>query len=271
MVRYMSDGGGRMEEWLPERLKELISGQNFTKNETGISKGRVYVSEDMVLKIEPAHESDESIALLRWLEGRLPVPKVIYSEVHGGESFLLMSRIKGRMACDEYYMERPQLLIPLLAKALKMLWAVDITDCPRMRSLDDELKDAERNVVNGEVDIDMCEPETFGDGGFKDPHELLEWLKDNRPESENVFSHGDMCLPNIMIDNGDISGFIDLGDAGIADKWRDIALCRRSLKHNSDGTYGMKTDLDPDLLFAELGIEKNEEKLRYYILLDELF
>ncbi|MBQ8395417.1 MAG: hypothetical protein IJX54_00285, partial [Oscillospiraceae bacterium] len=62
-------------------------------------------------------------------------------------------------------------------------------------------------------------------------------------------------------------------DTGVGDKWRDIALCYRSLKHNFDGTYGGKvyTDFDADMLFDALGIEKNEEKFRYYILLDELF
>lgn len=65
----------------------------------------------------------------------------------------------------------------------------------------------------------------------------------------------------------------DLGDTGIADKWRDISLCYRSLKHNFDGTFGGKVypDFDPDMLFDALGIEPNWEKLNYYILLDELF
>lgn len=30
-------------------------------------------------------------------------------------------------------------------------------------------------------------------------------------------------------------------------------------------------DFDPDMLFEALGMDKNEEKLRYYILLEELF
>ena len=64
-----------------------------------------------------------------------------------------------------------------------------------------------------------------------------------------------------------------LGDTGIGDKWRDIALCYRSLKHNFDGSYGGKVypDFDPDMLFEALEIEPDWEKLRYYILLDELF
>ena len=261
-----------MNEKLPDKLEALISGQTFIKNETGMSKGRVYVSEDMVLKTEPVYPGlEESIGLLRWLENKLPVPKVLYYENTGSESFLLMTRIKGSMACDDSFLSRPETLVRLLAKSLKMLWAVDISDCPRTRDLDDELADAQRNIDNNDVDIANCEPETFGENGFADPQELLEWLKANRPQAEPVFSHGDMCLPNILFENDDISGFIDLGDAGTADKWRDISLCWRSLKHNTDGTYGKDTGLDPDTLFTELGIEKNEEKLRYYILLDELF
>lgn len=103
--------------------------------------------------------------------------------------------------------------------------------------------------------------------------ELLEWLEKNRPEFDPVLSHGDFCLPNVFVENGTISGFIDLGDSGIGDKWRDIALCYRSLKHNFDGTFGGKVypDFDPEMLFDALGIEPDREKLRYYILLDELF
>ena len=40
-----------------------------------------------------------------------------------------------------------------------------------------------------------------------------------------------------------------------------------------DGTFGGKVypDFNPDLLFDALGIEPNWEKIRYWILLDELF
>lgn len=62
-----------------------------------------------------------------------------------------------------------------------------------------------------------------------------------------------------------------MGNAGAGDRWMDLALGWRSLKHNSDGHYG-KTypNINPDDLFRAAGIPKDEEKLRYYILLDEL-
>ena len=76
-----------------------------------------------------------------------------------------------------------------------------------------------------------------------------------------------------FIDNGEFTGLIDLDDVRIGDKWRDIALCYRSLKWNSEGVYGDKIypNVNPDQLFDALGIEPNWEKIRYFILLDELF
>lgn len=99
------------------------------------------------------------------------------------------------------------------------------------------------------------------------------WLKKNKPKQELVFSHGDLCLPYIFLKDGRVSSFIDLGDSGIGDKWRDIALCYRSLKHNFDGTYGGRAveDFNPNWLFEVIGLKPDWEKLRYYILLDELF
>ena len=42
--------------------------------------------------------------------------------------------------------------------------------------------------------------------------------------------------------------------------------------HNADGTYGATyPGIDPDDLFRALGMTPDRGKLRYYILLDELF
>ena len=239
-----------------------------------MSGAQILVFDDCVLKIlKDRRKNEDAVRVMRWLEGRLPVPKVLCFEEDAERQYLLMSKTPGRMACDPYWLERPRELLALLAEAMRMLWRVDITDCPRSRDLDAELREAEYRVENHLVAVDRVEPTTFGPGGFRDPEELLNWLEDNRPGYEPVLSHGDLCLPNIFLEEGRISGFIDLGDTGIGDKWRDIALCYRSLKHNFDGTYGGKAypDFDPELLFAALEIEPDREKLRYYTLLDELF
>ena len=85
-------------------------------------------------------------------------------------------------------------------------------------------------------------------------------------------SHGDCCLPNLFTDGRRFSGMIDLGDFGTADPWRDLSYAWRSLKHNSDGFFG-KTypNIDPDDLFRAVGVPKDGERLRLYLLFDELF
>lgn len=184
-----------------------------------------------------------------------------------------MSRINGKMACDEYYLERRDLLLRLLAEGLEMLWGTDIADCPRDRGLEAELEDARRNVECGRVDILQCSEGVFGKGGFESPEALLKWLENNKPPYEPVLSHGDYCLPNIFFNGKRVSGFIDLGDCGKGDRYRDIALCIGSLKRNTDGSYGGKVydGFDPEELFSYLGITPDREKLEYYMLLGELF
>ena len=175
------------------------------------------------------------------------------------------------MCCDPYYMERPQELIPKLAEAMEMLWSIDVSDCPRHRTIDAELEEARYRVENRLVDLENAEPSTFGAGGFRAPEDLLHWLEHNRPTYEPVLSHGDFCLPNLFTDGERFTGFIDVGRVGAGDRWMDLALGWRSLKHNSDGHYGSYPSIDPDDLFRAAGIPKDPERLRYYLLLDELF
>ena len=168
--------------------------------------------------------------MLAWLDGKLPVPKIIAAETQDDTSHLLMSRLPGEMACSAASMRNIEATVKALAQGLQMLWQIDTSDCP-------------------------CSNQ-------------------NRPSEDLIFSHGDFCLPNIFISGSEVTGFLDLGSGGVSDRWQDIALCVRSLQYNMI-EYANYTEADYQqyraLLFQELGITPDEEKIQYYILLDELF
>lgn len=260
--------------WLPEQIQKRIQEEAYEADDIGMSSASVILFQDQVLKVEECGgEAENEYRMMTWLQGKIPVPRVLAHEIFDDRSYLLMSRCHGSMACEEEYMRNPLLQARLLSAGLRQLWSVDISACPADWRLREKLAAARYNVEHGLVDLENVEPDTFGENGFRDPEELLQWLYDNQPEEELVLSHGDYCLPNIFGMGEEPAGFIDLGRSGIADKWCDIALCYRSLSANYSGRYcgGIYSDYDDMLLFRELGIEPDWEKIRYYILLDELF
>ena len=255
---------------LPASIRTLTGDRPYTTDTIGMSGARILIYPDRVLKIQPQSvESDREIATMGWLAGKLPVPDILYTETVDGTSYLLMSRLPGVMSCDQSVMADPKQAVSILARGLQTLWQVDVSGCLAPHILEDKLRWAEYAVAHGLCDTENVEPDTYGPDGFSSPAELLTWLKEHRPQETPVFSHGDYCLPNVFVQGGRVSGFLDLGRSGISDPYQDIALCYRSLLHNYEEQP--HPDFRPDLLFEALDLEPDWEKIRYYILLDELF
>ncbi len=82
-----------------------------------------------------------------------------------------------------------------------------------------------------------------------------------------MLTHGDFCLPNIILERNKVTGLIDLGRAGVADRYQDIALILRSLTSEMNPNFNDCSDI-----FAqEYGIDLEPDKLEYYQMLDEFF
>lgn len=259
---------------LPEIIRTHIAEKTGHTDNIGMSGSCITVYDDCVLKIEDLTPCTAgNIETMRWLQRRIPSPQDIHHEQQDGKSYLLMSRIPGKMSCDPALLEQTQVVLNALADGLRLLWNTDPAGCPRDRTLPKLLQEARWRVENSLVDMDNVEPETFGPGGFESPVALLQWLESNPVPSVPVLAHGDCCLPNVFILEGKFSGFVDVGDTGLGEKWRDIALCWRSLRDNYSGRYGgaPHPDFDPDTLFSALNITPDWRQIQYHLLLDELF
>ncbi|MCC3376029.1 APH(3') family aminoglycoside O-phosphotransferase [Cohnella sp. REN36] len=258
---------------LPAPLAERLAGSRLTANRVGHSGASVYrVDRDgetgasAYLKIAPASPQDEGLEAearaLDWLQGRFPAPRRLFFETFEGRDHLLMTEIAGRDGSDEELLARPETLVRLYAESLKALHALDIRDCPLDQRLEIKLQAAGRRVRGG-----LADEALQAEGAERTAEDIYAQLLREQPAGEDlVFAHGDYCLPNIVLADGRLSGMIDLGRAGVADRYQDIALAIRSLRYN----FG--TDVYRELFAAAYGLpELDPEKVDYYILLDELF
>ena len=259
--------------FLPETIRALLPEAEYTLDDLGRSQAQVLLFEDRVLKIEKdCNASANELNMMRWLQGKLPVPEVLAADMVDDTRYLLMSRITGNNLCADFILNDQERLADLVAKGLQQMWAVDITGCPTDRSLDAKFLEIETGIRNGSITMDQArQEETYSPGGFKSPAELFDWLIKHRPQEELVLSHGDFCLPNILCNSHGLTGFIDLGCTGVADKWVDIDMVLWSMWANSTGQFGgRKRAFDRKILFTALNMQPDEDKLRYYSLLNEL-
>lgn len=255
---------------VPEPLQPFVAGAAWSRITVGESLSDIFRLDRsgqaaLYLKIAPRAQRMELLwekKRLDWLQGRLPVPDVVGYETDDRNEYLLITPLPGRHVADLTAEESNEKIVQLLAAGLRAIHAIPIRDCPFDMTLDQEIERARDNVVNGLVD----EADFAGTRLGRSAAELFEELLSKRPADEDlVFTHGDYCLPNVMVDRGGISGFVDWGRAGVADRYKDIALVVRSLERNSGEDLALA-------FFETYGLSGYDaEKIEYYKLLDEFW
>ena len=253
---------------IPLSVAEHLENNEFYAENIGRSDSSVLIFSDRVMKIEKTAElSDNEHEMLLWMEGKLPAPRVIAFDRENGSNYLLMTKQNGKMACDCSLSEEE--VSRILAKGLKMLWQTDISSCPNHRTILSQLDEAKKKLTDGSLEGSFPNHKEFSD--FET---LWSYLFKIAPQDDFVFSHGDYCLPNVFLDENGVCGFLDLGRAGISDRYEDIYMCLWSMRYNFVTLGNMEESRFTDceaLFFEELGIEKDLGKLRFFELLDEFW
>ncbi|WP_431969768.1 APH(3'') family aminoglycoside O-phosphotransferase [Nocardia sp. bgisy134] len=159
-----------------------------------------------------------------------------------------------------------------ISDAVHRLHELPTDTCPFERGVTTMFAKAQDVVARGAVNTEFLPEEQLD----TPPAVLLarlaaqvdRWVA--RESVESVVCHGDLCLPNIVLDpdTRSVTGFLDLGRLGVADPYVDIAL----LLANSRETWpDERWALDADRRFAErYGIDLDAERQRFYLHLDPL-
>ncbi|MEU8530833.1 APH(3'') family aminoglycoside O-phosphotransferase [Streptomyces sp. NPDC048629] len=207
-----------------------------------------------------------------WLSAQaVPGPAVVdWCDNYAG-ACLVTSAVHG-VPADQVSAEDLQGSWDRIADAVRRLHEVPVSQCPFHRGLDTMVTLARDVVARDAVNPQFLPVEQQQ----TPPTDLLARLTKQVPQrrdqeaSDAVVCHGDLCLPNIMLDPQtlDVSGFIDLGRLGQADRYADLAL----LLANARETWADEEQSQAaDVAFAEkYGIALDHERLRFYLHLDPL-
>ncbi len=199
---------------------------------------------------------------LQWLQGKIPVPEIIYYEEENDVNYLLTKSLDGEMVCSDYYMKHHDLGLDIIIAAFKVLENVDINECPFNVGLDYKLRLVKHNIDNQLITENDINPEILKKYGSI--NEIYKYLISNRPVEELVFSHGDTSLPNLFGKGDKFVGFIDVAECGIADFWFDVAITAKSIRRN----YGEDA---VQQFYNKIGRAIKYQNIEYYTVLMNLY
>ncbi|MEE4195658.1 MAG: APH(3') family aminoglycoside O-phosphotransferase [Anaerolineae bacterium] len=255
---------------MPSQIKNIIDGSEFSEIHQGYSSSQVFkvVSREkgyFYLKINRVSQHFSflhEIQILQWLHGKISVPEVVEYVRDDRFEYVVLTEIPGINCVEAMTTLDYTQIVKLLAEGLLAIHQLEISQCPFDESIDTKLKHAQIRLDHGLVDESDFDAERQG----MTAQEIKESLEKSRPhEEDSVFTHGDYCLPNIILRNHRVSGYIDLGRAGISDRYNDLAIASRSICENLGLEY-------EEYFFKQYGIETIDiEKIAYYRMMDELF
>lgn len=253
-----------LERWLQDTaIQEVNEGQSGTHVFHLDKPGQP----DYYLKIATrgsAQDMYPEVSRLIWLKGRLPVPDVLYWGEDSTQQYLLISALGGLALYDESIRDQLPELIRLYALALQQIHRIPADTCPFDMRLDVKIAQAAQHFQEDLVDTMNFDPERQG----RTAQSLFREVLATRPGDEDlVFTHGDYCTPNVLIDPDTmtLSGLIDWGRAGVSDRYQDLALAARSIDYNFGAAW-----IKP--FFDAYGVAQvDSAKVDFYKLLDEFF
>lgn len=161
------------------------------------------------------------------------------------EDWLLTAAADGEDATSPAYLANGRRLAVTIGEALRALHERETVGCPVPDRTGDYLRTVEENAARGVFD-----PSYLPEGIALSPAEALATVRDAAPAlTSRVLLHGDYCLPNILLRAGRVTGFIDLGGAGVGDRHIDLFWGAWTLRFN------LGTDRYRDEFFAAYGRE----------------
>ncbi len=162
------------------------------------------------LKIAAATTLEREYRMTSFLQEHGLAPEAILYTTHNHQDYLLTAAVPGKDGVDDEYIQQPARLATALGKHLRRLHSLPLDGCP-YPNRSPEI----RQEASAEMQMELTQANLY-------------------QPVDHVVIHGDYCLPNVMMKDLALSGFIDNGGGGIGDRHYDLAWGLWSLQFNLD-------------------------------------
>jgi aminoglycoside 3'-phosphotransferase-1 len=253
-------------------MATLLTGCAWTRDTVGASGAALHrlrpppPAPELYLKHAPGRFAGEVIdefARLHWLAAWIDVPAIRQFVAAPDGAWLLTAALPGQTAYQALNAgaDDPSAIVDALAGYLRRLHAVPAERCPFNAGHRLRLAQARQRMAAGLVDVGDFQPEHAGWSAEQVWTAMMALLPFT---ADDVVTHGDASLDNILVAGGQVTGCIDVGRAGIADRYQDLAILWNRL-----GDFGPA--LQRQFLAAYGIAHPDERKLRFHLLLDAFF
>lgn len=254
---------------IPTELQKALRGyvpvrEVIGKSGDGVFRLEAPSRQTLIIKVFDCARADRSqaeAARINWLRSiGIQVPRVLDALSASAGCWLVMECLPGNNATVA--LDKPAVKVHEIGAALASLHSVTADACPFDETLSTKIALAKINVDNNRVDVEDFDDDHLGFGA----KELFQAMQRLQPSIEEiVVTHGDASLPNMMLNEGKFTGFVDCGKVGRADRYQDLALACRSIKFNLGPEW-----VGP-FLWSYGATSIDEERMRFYRMLDEFF
>lgn len=231
----------------PAELRCLLDGARTYDSSCSPFAKVIYVDkgEGYYIKCSEKNSLKSEYEMTKYFASKGLTADVLYY-ISDEKDWLVTRKIRGEDCTYGDYLEKPERLCDKLSYLLRELHESDFSDCPQKNRNALYLETARENYRKGVFDRSyLSEKVSHLDaaGAYKYITERKDMLKCD------ALLHGDYCLPNILLDGFEFSGFIDLGNGGVGDRHIDLFWGAWTLNYN------LKTDKYRNRFFDAYGRE----------------
>lgn len=215
----------------PEAIARLLRGAAVWDSSCSPEARVCFIDreEGLFLKTAPAGTLRREAAMTAWFHRLGLSAEVLLFMTEGETDYLLTRRIPGEDCLDSRYLGAPERLCDTLARLLRQLHETDPAGCPVQNR-----NESYRDAVVRSFDGSHYEPELFqGLWEFGSFAETCKAAEEGFPLLRaDALLHGDYCLPNILLRDWKLAGYIDLGSGGLGDRHIDLLWGIWTLRYN---------------------------------------